>query len=105
MMMMMMKSSPKMMSERNLLHSVSHVTAHAKSHNNILIYTKLRFNREEALHDVKFGTCCAHGLIPVSYANFEIYFSFKCVRLRGKNIPFSRKTGQQMAIQKVVCLI
>jgi hypothetical protein len=85
-----------MMSERNLLRSVSHVTAHAKSHNNISIYTKLRINLEVALHDVKFGLCCAHELIPGSYVNFEIFF-FKCVRLRGK-IYSSRKTGQQMAI-------
>jgi hypothetical protein len=34
-------SSPKMMSERNLLHSlVSHVTAYAKFHNNISSCTK-----------------------------------------------------------------
>ena len=89
------KSSPEKMFERNLLHSlVSHVSAYAKSHNNLSVCTKSRINPQVALHDVKFSIRCAHKLTPVSYANFEIFFE-KCVQLRGKIylFPQDRKTN------------
>jgi len=63
------------MSERNLLHTlVSHVFAYAESQNNIYVCTKSHINPDVALHDVTFGTRCAHKLTPISYANFEIFF-------------------------------
>ena len=91
----MSKSSPEKMFERNLLQSlVSHVSAYAKSHNNLSVCTKSRINPQVALHDVKFSIRCAHKLTPVSYANFEIFFE-KCVQLRGKIylLPQDRKTN------------